>query len=340
MAELRPCPTKSARGGKTRSNKSEEGMSEAEKNAISAALDADCVLVVCQQCQDKADVTMLLQRLSDTANQSAIKVQQLNKQVENLEASLSGIRKELKLLSDLPAPEMLKTGLDDLERMREQIKEQGELPQRVTYAESAMKNLQNTVEKTEQEWKVVKNKDPVAPADIQKTVRDSVKVIKDEEARRRNLLLYNVKESNTGSTETDKRNDVRYFIVEVATTCGVGIVPDDIEDCLRLGAPATDKKRPMMIKLSESGAAKNKLIFKNLQKFRSHQRDNQGPEDAGKPLVSVADDLTEDQRKERKRLLEEASRRNGELPSESSFLWAVRGPAWNPELKKITKQRR
>ena len=94
----------------------------------------------------------------------------------------------------------------------------------------------------------------------------------------------------------------------------------------------------MLVKLSEAGVSKKKLIFQHLQKFRKHQRDNRGPADNGKPLITLADDLTEDQRKERKNLLSEAAKLNEELPQEANFLWAVRGPAWDMQLKKVTKR--
>ena len=345
MADLKAQPS-SAKARSTRSKNGEQGadtvtMSETEIRAISAALEADCVLVVCQQCQEKADVTMLLQKLSDTANQSAIKVQQLNKQVECLEAGLQTIRRELTQLSALPAPEDLKNGLDEIEAMRTQFKEQETLPERLTYAETTVKNLQSTVKKTEEEWHTVKTKtaSTTEPADITRTVRDSVKVIKEEELRRRNILIYNVPEPKTETADTDKRADITFFNREIAEICEVPFVPEDIDDCIRLGARTDDKKRPILVKFSDAGARKKKLLFQHMQKFRKHQRDNRGPEDAGKPLITLADDLTEDQRKTRKDLLTDATLRNSELPQDADFLWAVRGPAWDMQLKKVVKRR-
>ena len=64
-----------------------------------------------------------------------------------------------------------------------------------------------------------------------------------------------------------------------------------------------------------------------------------GPEDVTKPPVSVSDDLTEDQRTERRALLAEAKSRNEGSGSDSDFLWVVRGPAWRMELKRVEKKR-
>ena len=344
MANLKAQPSISKTRTRTKNVEQEitTVMAEAEINAISAALDADCVLVICQQCQDKADVVMLLQKLSDTANQSAIQVQRLNKKVEGLEDSLKTVREELAQMSALPAPDKLKEGLNQIEAMRTQIKEQEALPQRLSYAEAAVTNLRSTLQKTEEEWQTVKSKntsiDGPPCSDLKKSVRDSVKVLKEEELRRRNIIIYNVPEPKTDSAETDKKVDITFFNKEIAEICQVPFVPDDFDDCIRLGARSDEKIRPMLVKLSEAGVSKKKLIFQHLQKFRKHQRDNRGPADNGKPLITLADDLTEDQRKERKNLLSEAAKLNEELPQEANFLWAVRGPAWDMQLKKVTKR--
>ena len=73
--------------------------------------------------------------------------------------------------------------------------------------------------------------------------------------------------------------------------------------------------------------------------MRNYQKANQGPEDATKTIISIADDLTEEQRKERKELLEQAKSRNEALTDTDDFLWVVWGPAWKMELKKIQKKK-
>ena len=119
-------------------------------------------------------------------------------------------------------------------------------------------------------------------------------------------------------------------------TCGVAFSPDDISDCLRMGKQG-DKDRPILIKFSEQGASKKKQLFFNLNKYRDHQRSNRGPDDVNKPFISVADDLTDDQRKERQTLVADCKTKNAELPDDADFLWAVRGPPWSMTLKKVTK---
>ena len=83
---------------------------------------------------------------------------------------------------------------------------------------------------------------------------------------------------------------------------------------------------------------KKKMLFKNLNKFRIHQRSNRGPADANKPLMTVTDDLTDDQREERKLLLAEAKSKNDKLGENSPFLYCVRGPCWKMEIKQIQKK--
>ena len=179
--------------------------------------------------------------------------------------------------------------------------------------------------------------------DIKKNVRDNFKVIQEEELRKRNLVIFNAPEPKTESAATDKREDLKYFNTEIAAICEVSFSPEDFQDCLRVskaGDATTDgKSRPLLIKLTETGARKKKILFMNLHKFRTHQRANMGPEEAGKPPVSVADDLTEDQRQQRRELLAEAKTRNGRLGEDAHFLWVVRGPAWKMELKQVEKKR-
>ena len=131
-------------------------MTAIEMNAISAALNADCVLVVCRNCQEKADVTMLIQKLSNTANQSAMKVQLLNEKISLLEQGLTEIRNEVNKLSTMPKEEML----SDIKLLKEQVKEQHSVPARLTMAETIVQKLETTaITNDNQEWvQVVKNK--------------------------------------------------------------------------------------------------------------------------------------------------------------------------------------
>ena len=340
-------PTRSTRQLRAATSSDDASLTPAEKNAIAAALKAECVLVVCQQCQEKADVTSLLSKLSRTANQAAVRTQQLNEKVSTLERGLAQIKEEIEKLSVLPKEE-IERGLTDIKQLKQQVKEQEAVPARLTMAEALMKDLQSTaITADNNEWKEVKNKaknstPPATPVDIRKNVRDNFKSIQEEELRKRNLLLFNVPEPKTGDATTDKRDDLRFFNTEVAAICQVNFVPEDFNDCLRVskvGESPNDKIRPVLIKLTEEGARKKKLLFSNLHKFREHQRSNMGPEDSRKPPVSVYDDLTEDQRAERRSLLAEAKSRNERLGNDSHFLWVIRGPSWKMQLKQVEKKR-
>ena len=185
-----------------------------------------------------------------------------------------------------------------------------------------------------------KNKEP---AEFKKDVRQATLQLKEEDTRRQNLVIHNVKEQTSGDAEANKRQDALYFHEEIARTCGVAFTPDDIAEVLRMGKSGPDaavptQPRPILVKLSAEGSKKKKLLFQNLAKFRDHQRRNAGPEDKDKKFVVVVDDLTEVQRQERKKLVDESKKRNSELAADSTFLWAVRGPPWAMLLKKVEKK--
>ena len=338
MSKLTPPPASSQSGRTTRQKNNDDSMTSAEKNAIVAALNADTVLVICTACQEKGDVIMMMQKLSQSTTESAIKVNELNEKVASMERSLSQLKQELNQMS--PQEEITK----DIKELKQKAKAAEEVPARLTMAEALMKNLQTTAITCEnEEWKEVKSKSAAktaaSPADIKGQVRDSYKSIKEEELRRRNILIHNVPEPRKGTAEADKIDDCKFFYTEVAATCEVAFTPEDLDDCVRVGKlEESEKSRPILIKFTEQGMRKKKMLFKNLNKFRIHQRSNRGPADANKPLMTVTDDLTDDQREERKLLLAEAKSKNDKLGENSPFLYCVRGPCWKMEIKQIQKK--
>ena len=137
---------------------------------------------------------MMMQKLSQSATESAIKVNELNEKVASMERSLSQLKQELNQMS--PQEEITK-GLQDIRELKQKAKAAEEVPARLTMAEALMKNLQTTAITCEnEEWKEVKSKSAAkttaSPADIKGQVRDSYKSIKEEELRRRNILIHNV----------------------------------------------------------------------------------------------------------------------------------------------------
>lgn len=278
----------------------------------------------------------LLQKLQEASTKNAIKTEKLSDTtakldatVTRLEADLSTVRRELNQLAKLPQPKAIEDGLVQLEALTNKMKTQEDLPEKLT-------NTIATVQGLEASWATVASKKTnLQVADIDKQVRDRMKQEREEEMRKRNMVLHNVDEPTGETIEDKKKQDTRWFIEEVATVCGVAFTPLDFEDSHRMGNDDAQKPRPLLLKLTEAAAKKKKLLFQNLNKYRDHQREKAVPENK---LVSVTDDYTEEQRKQRKDLVSECKKKNSELPATATFLWAVRGPAWGMEAKKVTKK--
>ena len=255
-----------------------------EEELVLRVVQASCVFVICNNCEENGDVRELLTNLKAAANKSAVETQALNKKLED---GLAEVRREVAVC--VAASKRVENSLNDLEKLKTQVLEQQSLPDRLNTAEETINNLQTTVAETKSEWTdVVKKRTAGGEAtgpNLAKEVRNVTKQIKEEDARKYNIVIHNAAEPKTGTTDDDKRADVQFFHDEIATTCGVAFSPDDISDCLRMGKQG-DKDRPILIKFSEQGASKKKQLFFNLNKYRDHQRSNRGPDDVNKPFIS------------------------------------------------------
>lgn len=146
------------------------------------------------------------------------------------------------------------------------------------------------------------------PQDARKEIRQQVWNLKLKEERRNNLIIYNLKENtSTDSTDAVKVDDIRDFL-EIAKICGTNISEEDVLDCRRIGKKSNDEGeiRPVLIKLSSE--EKKRQLFLRLGTWRKYQEENRGPQDAtaNKPFINLAHDMTQDQRSEKKSILEEA----------------------------------
>ena len=172
---------------------------------------------------------------------------------------MAEVRREVAVF--VAASKRVENSLNDLERLKTQVQEQQSLPDRLNTAEETINNLQTTVAETKSEWTdVVKKRTKAAEAtglNFAKEVRNATKQIKEEDARKFNIVIHNAAEPKTGTTEEDKRADLQFFHEEIAATCGVAFSPADISECLRMGKQG-EKDRPIMIKFSEQGASKKK----------------------------------------------------------------------------------
>ncbi len=155
-----------------------------------------------------------------------------------------------------------------------------------------------------------------------------IKEIKEQDERKRNIVLFNLPESTTGDINDKAKHD-KEEMKQLAKQCKVQISKDEMTRAVRLGKKQGDKPRPLLIELSKSSEDKKKMLFKNLRLLKD------APEKFKR--VSVQNDLTEKQRKREKELREEAKKNEAETSGEATF--KVRGPPWARKIVKVEKPR-
>ena len=159
---------------------------------------------------------------------------------------------------------------------------------------------------------------------------------KDEEERRANIIIFNLPESNNElKAEAQQEDQDKFF--DITKICEVPFSPKDVVDTFRLGKKydTAEKSRPVLVKLAEE--EKKKQLFKKLDLFRKHQNDEKTPGDES-PGIQVAHDMSQEQRKEKKVLFEEAKAKDLQLESESPYRHIVRGPPWEMKIVKVKRK--
>ena len=150
-------------------------------------------------------------------------------------------------------------------------------------------------------------------------------------------MIYNLPESKQADKDIAYNEDVGSFL-DITEICETTFERADVTQAIRLGKKFTeeDKPRPLLLKLSDE--QKKKLLFKKLELWRKHQ-EHERMEGDDSPLIIVAHDMSQEQRIEKKAMLQEAKLKSEELPTESPHRFVVRGPPWHMSIKKITKPR-
>ncbi|KAK3883894.1 hypothetical protein Pcinc_011797 [Petrolisthes cinctipes] len=172
--------------------------------------------------------------------------------------------------------------------------------------------------------------------ETRQVIRQQVFYLRKEEERRNNLIIHNLQETAELTPEETRKQDITTFM-QIVNICGAPIQEQDVLDCRRLGQTVSDKNkhRPVLIKLVSEEKKRN--LFVRLGAWRKYQQEHRGPEDitAGKPLINIDHDMTQEQRKDRRSLVEEAKNLNAKLPVDVKTRWTVRGPPWNMRVLKV-----
>ena len=157
-----------------------------------------------------------------------------------------------------------------------------------------------------------------------KVLEDTVnKKIRENADRDRNIVIFNVEESESEDAKERKEADVKYCQELVDVIEGNA---DDIVKVTRIGKRdehSEHKRRPMKVILKDSDSKRS--IMRNLSKLKNA--------DEKFKRVSVTNDLTTSEREAHKEKLEEAKAKN--LEEKGPFKFVVRGPPWNPRVARI-----
>jgi hypothetical protein len=153
---------------------------------------------------------------------------------------------------------------------------------------------------------------------------------REREARRMNIIMHRVKESNTATAEERRLADLKECDA-ILHTIGLSHVRSEVKTCRRIGERG-DVPRPMVVIMNQETA--RSAILAAAKKLR----------DTDYSDVSIVPDLTQQQRQEEAGLSEEAARRNREElttdDNQKNLTWQVVGQRGAKKLiKAITRTR-
>ena len=176
--------------------------------------------------------------------------------------------------------------------------------------------------------------------EVVKVIRNELKLSErennEQEVRRRNIMVFELPESDGGSAQERSNEDTKEFIRICTELLEVAVTKHDISQSIRIGKKEEGKIRPLRLKLTTE--QKKKEIFMNLNKLRGITSEE--------VKYKIDHDLTKTQRLERKELVNKAkSLKDDDVSKKFNFL--VRGPPWgmyikkvkaNPDVKKATRE--
>lgn len=230
------------------------------------------------------------------------------------------------------------------ERLEEKIKEMNEQIKQMK--ETMEKDIKDRRDKDDEEFKEIKkNIEGIKDVAVKRCTSEEVKGILDHElqqqsnivkstvrntvieevamSREKNIIVYRAEEGNSNLKEENIKHD-KEIISELMEQCKVRYDEDRIEKIIRLGRKEEGKTRPLLIKFQELDVKKE--LFKNLSLLKNAT-------DKLKNL-SISNDMTQEQREENKKLLEERKRMQEQEPA---FIFKIRGPPWNRYVAKMKR---
>jgi len=163
--------------------------------------------------------------------------------------------------------------------------------------------------------------------DIQETRAQAMEQ-RDKEARRNNIIMYKVPESNADRTDERNKQDMA-FCLNVFNSCmQLGVVEEDLVNVFRLGKRAeSGAPRPLMVQLV-SYSLKN-IIMESLYKLRNAEQKYRG--------IVIAHDMTKLERDQCKEAVADAKSMAAQ-DSSGEYVYRVRGPPGEMKVLKFRKR--
>ena len=142
-------------------------------------------------------------------------------------------------------------------------------------------------------------------------MQNSVKELDDRMSRKRNIVFYQVTESQSTDPETRKQSDTEKAINIIENgLCSEG----EIENCRRLGGKKDETTRPLLVRLKTQEQAE-----RCLRSWRTMK------ENEDFKTIAMKRDMTFLERQEMKKLVEERNRRREQTKEEGgSEIWAIK----------------
>ena len=148
---------------------------------------------------------------------------------------------------------------------------------------------------------------------------------KKEEDRKKNIILFNVVESEDESIEERKRFDHSFFDKMYNHVCDTGLPTGTVSQVRRLGKRLNkDSKRPLLITVCDENAKRQ--IFRKLYKLENAVEFK---------CISVSHDMTKDEQLNTKLLVEKAKEKGKNENVSKNWIFKVRGPSWEQGIVKL-----
>ena len=151
---------------------------------------------------------------------------------------------------------------------------------------------------------------------------------KSREEREGNIIIYRLKESTQADPASRVKEDTDFF--KSLCTEALGITEIGTKSVIRLGKKPDDQSRPRPLKVSLSDKNDRQKIMGNLTKLKDAEPKFRN--------ISVAYDLSLEERKKKKEKVLEAKKREEEESDGGQWTFRVRGPPWDLKIVRLKKR--